>query len=164
MPSSKCWESWGSSIRTVSFLHQTLNDCSVPALKGRPFCQPLAHARKYQRREGGVCETCHQGQLQEGVWGTEAGKKPGWLQMPSLKISRLHYFEPMWCLETSWLSSLDGLRECFLHRGDPHWGIQENQEAEMQAESMKGQHWVTVTHRPQRSNMSHLSWPLVQVF
>lgn len=58
----------------------------------------------------------------------------------------------------------DGLWECFLRREDAHWGTQENWEAEMQAESMEGQHWVTPTHRPQRSNMSHLSWPLVQVF
>lgn len=157
-------ESQGSSIRTASFLHQTLNDCSVPALKERPFCQPLAQAWKHQWREGVVCETCHQGQLQERDWGTMAGKKPSWPQLLSLKISRLHYCEPMWCLESWWLSCLDGLWECFLHREDPHWGIQENREAESQAESMKGQHWVTVTHRPQRSNMSHLSWPLVQVF
>lgn len=30
--------------------------------------------------------------------------------------------------------------------------------------SMEGQRRVSLTSRPQRSNMSHLSWPLVQVF
>lgn len=83
-----------------SFFHQTLNDCRVPALKGRPSCQPLAHCRKYQWREGSLCETCHQAQLEEGARGNVAGKTPSWLQMPSLEISRLYHFEPMWCLET----------------------------------------------------------------
>lgn len=151
-----------------SFFHQTLNDCSVPALKGRPSCQPLAHSRKYQWREGSLCETCHQAQLEEGARGNVAGKTPSWLQMPSLEISRLYHLEPMWCLETYFhghpTQLPHGLWECFLRREDAHWGTQENWEAEMQAESMEGQHWVTPTHRPQRSNMSHLSWPLVQVF
>lgn len=48
--------------------------------------------------------------------------------------------------------------------GDAHHGMRGCWGAERQGESMKGQRWVRLTSRPQRSNMSHLSWPVVQVF
>lgn len=48
--------------------------------------------------------------------------------------------------------------------GDARHGMRGCWGAEMQGESMEGQRWVRLTSRPQRSNMSHLSWPLGQVF
>lgn len=112
-----------------------------------------------------VCEACHQDQHSVGIWGYVGEKKtPGWLQMPPLKIPRPYSFQAnlltyllSWPL---WPAARIGYASAFYNLGMP----QESGEAEMLGKSTEGQHWVRLTSRPQRSNMSHLSWPLVQVF
>lgn len=126
-------------------------------------------------RMGCVCEACHQDLLSEGNWGDVGEKTPGWLQKPPLKTSKpdsLHTNLLTRDLLSRGRSDQAGPTGCesgFRHLGMLTVGRREagwvgGGGAEMQGKSMKGQHWVRLTSRPQRSNMSHLSWPLVQVF
>lgn len=141
----------------------------MPALKGRPFCQALAQVWTLQLRKGGMCEVCHQHRLSEEIWGCVGEKTPGQLQMPLLQISRPRGFQTnllTWYL-LSWPLCPAAQIDCESVLGNLGMlpGVRgKAARLKCKRKSMEGQRRVSLTSRPQRSNMSHLSWPLVQVF
>lgn len=97
-------------------------------------------------------------------------KPPGWLQQSPLKTSPATFpsNQPAG-LRSALCGRLDqaarvGCESGARHLGMLAMGCGDAGGLKCRGESMEGQRWVRLTSRPQRSNMSHLSWPLGQVF